>query len=161
MLTSLNRMVGLPVVWQDRQLGYVERAIADAHARRLSGIVVRKGIGAAKWVCRDGIAVVGSRCVLVREKPGPVPDGQPGMLGRAFLTTGECVGEVTDVILHGDTLRLEALELSQGPVYRLLGRRVYASQFRVDGGARAGEVVVPRLLTWAQLRRTLGEEDDG
>ena len=83
------------------------------------------------------------------------------MLGRAFLTTGECVGEVTDVILHGDTLRLEALELNQGPVYRLLGRRVYASQFRVDADARAGEVVVPRLLTWAQLRRTLGEEDDG
>lgn len=161
MLTSLNRMVGLPVVWQDRQLGYVERAVADAHARRLSGVVVRKGIGAAKWVCSDGIAVVGSRCVLVREKPGAVPDGQPGQLGRAFLTTGECVGEVTDVILDGDTLRLEALELSQGPVYRLLGRRAYASQYRVDGGARAGEVVVPRLLTWAQLRRTLGEEDGG
>ena len=27
MLTSLNRMVGLPVVWQDRRLGYVERAV--------------------------------------------------------------------------------------------------------------------------------------
>ena len=58
MLTSLNRMVGLPVVWQDRQLGYVERAVPDAHARRLSGVVVRKGIGAAKWVSSDGIAVV-------------------------------------------------------------------------------------------------------
>ena len=44
MLTSLNRMVGLPVVWQDRQLGYVERAVPDARARRLSGVVVRKGI---------------------------------------------------------------------------------------------------------------------
>ena len=43
MLTSLNRMVGLPVVWQDRQLGYVERAVPDARARRLSGVVVRKG----------------------------------------------------------------------------------------------------------------------
>ena len=144
MLTSLNRMVGLPVVWQDRQLGYVERAIPDAHARRLSGVVVRKGIGAAKWVSSDGIAVVGSRC-----------------LGRAFLTTGECVGEVTDMILHGDSLRLEALELSPGPVYRLLGKRAYAAQYRVGGGSREGEVVVPRLLTWAQLKRTLGEEDDG
>ena len=98
MLTSLNRMVGLPVVWQDRQLGYVERAVPDARARRLSGVVVRKGIGAAKWVSSDGIAVVGSRCVLIRQKPGAVPDSRPGSLGRAFLTTGECVGEVTDMI---------------------------------------------------------------
>ena len=161
MLTSLNRMVGLPVVWQDRQLGYVERAVPDARARRLSGVVVRKGIGAAKWVSIDGIAVVGNRCVLIREKPGPVLDGQPGSLGRAFLTTGECVGEVTDVIIHGDSLRLEALELSPGPLYRLLGKRAYAAQYRVDGDAREGEVVVPRLLTWAQLKRTLGEEDGG
>ena len=29
MLTSLNRMVGLPVVWQDRQLGYV--AVSYTH----------------------------------------------------------------------------------------------------------------------------------
>ena len=161
MLTSLNRMVGLPVVWQYRQLGYVERAVPDARARRLSGVVVRKGIGAAKWVSSDGIAVVGSRCVLIRQKPGAVPDSQPGSLGRAFLTTGECVGEVTDMILHGDSLRLEALELSPGPVYRLLGKRAYAAQYRVGGGSREGEVVVPRLLTWAQLKRTLGEEDDG
>ena len=39
MLTSLNRMVGLPVVWQDRQLGYVERVVPDAHARKLCGVV--------------------------------------------------------------------------------------------------------------------------
>ena len=139
MLTSLNRMVGLPVVWQDRQLGYVERAVPDARARRLSGVVVRKGIGAAKWVSSDGIAVVGSRCVLIRQKPGAVPDSQPGSLGRAFLTTGECVGEVTDMILHGDSLRLEALELSPGPVYRLLGKRAYAAQYRVGGGSRGAK----------------------
>ena len=39
--------------------------------------------------------------------------------------------------------------------------RAYAAQYRVGDGARKGEVVVPRLLTWAQLKRTLGEEDDG
>ena len=40
-------------------------------------------------------------------------------------------------------------------------KRAYAAQYRVGGGSREGEVVVPRLLTWAQLKRTLGEEDDG
>ena len=41
MLTSLNRIAGLPVVWQDRQLGCVERAdpgrIAPGGLRRRGG----------------------------------------------------------------------------------------------------------------------------
>ena len=45
MLTSLNRIAGMPVIWQDRQIGCVERAISDASARRLRGLVIRKGIG--------------------------------------------------------------------------------------------------------------------
>ena len=161
MLTSLNRMVGLPVIWQDRQMGYVERAVPDARVRRLSGVVVRRGIGGAKWVAAEAIALVGSRCVLVRQKPAAMPDDRPESPERAFLTTGECAGEVTDIILRSDTLHLKALELSPGPLYRLLGRCAYAPEYRAGGGARAGEVVVPRLLTWAQLKRTLGEEDGG
>ena len=50
MLTSLNRIAGMPVIWQDRQIGCVERAIADASARRLRGLVIRKGIGLARWL---------------------------------------------------------------------------------------------------------------
>ena len=84
MLTSLKPHGRTARGMQDRQLGYVERAVPDAHARKLCGVVVRKGIGAAKWVSSDGIAVVGTRCVLIRQKPGAVPDGQPGSLGRAF-----------------------------------------------------------------------------
>lgn len=159
MLTSLNRMVGMPVVWQDTQLGYVERAIPDPRARRLAGVVVRKGIGSAKWLPSDSILVAGGQCVLASRKPGHMPDEGEGSLRRAFLTTGESAGEVTDVIILGDTLKMAALEVSPGPVYHLLGRRAYAVDFRVDAATRPGEVVVSRLLTWAQLRRTLGEED--
>lgn len=158
MLTSLKRMVGLPVVWQDRQMGYVERAVPDAGLRRLSGVVARRGIGPAKWYAPEDVVAVGRLCVLVRGKSSSVPDGRQGSLGRVFLTTGECAGEVTDVILHGDTLRLAALELSQGPVYRLLGRRAYAPEYRVNGAT--GEAVTPRLMTWAQLKRALGEEEE-
>ncbi len=162
MLTSLKRMVGLPVVWQDRRIGYVERAVPDARAKRLYGVVVRKGIGGAKWSPAQSIVVVGRQCVLLGEKPGSVPDGSRGDLRRAFLTSGECVGEVSDAILCGDTLRLMALEVSPGPVYRLLGRRAYAERYRVKGVQDApGEVVVPRLLTWAELTGRPGEEDDG
>lgn len=159
MLTSLNRMVGLPVIWQDRQLGYVERAVPDPTAKRLAGVVVRKGIGSAKWLPSDAILVAGAQCVLARRKPMRMAEGDAGNLRQAFLTTGESAGEVTDAIILGDTLKMAALEVSPGPVYHLLGKRAYAVDFRVDRGTRPGEVVVSHLLTWAQLRRTLGEED--
>ncbi|MEG1776078.1 MAG: hypothetical protein RR367_06205, partial [Clostridia bacterium] len=72
------------------------------------------------------------------------------------------VGEVTDVLLHGDTLRLAALEVSSGPLYRLMGRHAYAADFRVlSQGRRAGEVIVPQLMTWAELERRMGEEGEG
>ncbi len=145
MLTSLKRMVGLPVVWQDKQLGYVERAIPNALSKRLSGVVVRKGIGTAKWVAADDILVVGAQCVLLGRKPSRMPEGETGALGRAFLTSGECAGEVTDVVIQSDTFRVAALELSPGPVYRLMGRRSYAAEYRVEQAARQGEVVVPQL----------------
>lgn len=161
MLTTLSRMVGLPVVWRDEQLGYVERAVPNAAARRLEGLVTRKGIGKAKWFPSDAILAVGMQCVLVRRKPTRVPAGDEGSLRRAFLTTGECVGEVTDAVIEGDTLHLAALEVSAGPLYRLLGQRAYAADFRVDASTELGGVVVPSLLSWAQLRRTLGEEGDG
>ena len=161
-LTSLQRMVGLPVVWQDRQIGCVERAVPNAGARKLSGVVIRRGLGSAKWVAPDAIVMVGERCVLINRKPGHMPDGKECSLSRAFLTTGECVGEVTDAVIAGATLRLVALEVSGGPIYRLLGRRGYAADYRVRGAeGKVGEVVVPKLLTWAELERLLGEEDDG
>lgn len=65
------------------------------------------------------------------------------------------------MILHGDSLRLEALELSPVRCTGCWESALTRLQYRVGGGSREGEVVVPRLLTWAQLKRTLGEEDDG
>lgn len=158
MLTSLNRMIGLPVILGDRQMGSVERAVADARARRLSGLVIRRGLGGARWVPAEGVELVGEKCVLIRRKPIRPPEkNEPG--GRiALLTTGERVGDVTDALLMGDTLRLIALEISPGPLYRLMGRSTYATSYRERETERA--VIVPRLITWAELNRTLREGDD-
>lgn len=160
MLTSLQKMVGLPVIWQDRQMGYVERAVPNASAKRLGGIVVRRGLGAAKWLSPNGIAMVGEQCVLINQKPGHMPDGKECTLARAYLTTGECIGEVTDAVIEGGTLGLVALEISGGPFYRLMGRKSYAAEFRVcEAEGRQGGVVVPKLISWADLERSLREEE--
>ncbi|MEG0268712.1 MAG: hypothetical protein RR653_12185 [Clostridia bacterium] len=160
MLTSLQKMVGLPVVWQDRQMGYVERAVPSEGAKRLEGVVVRRGIGSAKWVPLHAIIMVGEQCMLISAKPEHMPDGNELTLSRAFLTTGFCVGEVTDVVLVGATLKPTALEVSGGPLYRLMGRSGYAADYRVCGmGGGAHEVIVPKLISWAELKQSLGEEE--
>lgn len=159
MLTSLGRMTGMPVVWQDRQIGLVERAVPDARRARLDGVIVRKGIGVAHWATADDILLVGERCVMLRRRPARLPEKLMGEMRRAFLTTGECAGEVTDVLLRGDTLDIPALEICQGPLYRLMGHRAYAGRFYPSDHGEENEVIIPTLLTWTQLLRQLGEED--
>ena len=159
MLTSLNRLIGMPVVWEDRQLGYVERGVTDAAARRLRGVVVRRGIGAAKWIPSQAMKLVGSRCVLLRSGPQSMPEEQQAQPMQVCLTSGERLGQVTDGLLNGLTFRVLALEVSPGPFYRLAGKCAYAAEYRVvQAGGRAGEVVVPRLQTWAEVQRSIGEE---
>lgn len=160
MLTSLNRLTGLPVIWRDRQLGYVERAVANVNSMRLDGVVVRRGIGSARWAPADGILLAGRQSVVLSRQPVKMPQQQAEQIRRAVLTSGCCVGEVSDVVICGDTLRIAGLEVSQGPVYRLLGRRAYTPSCRLNAYGEPGEVVVPQLLSWAQFLTQLGEGED-
>lgn len=159
MIVSMGRMTGIPAVWQDRQVGLVERAVPDVHMGRLDGLLIRRGIGSAKWAPADDVLLAGESCVLLKRKPSRAPSRQPTDLCRVFLTTGECVGEVTDVLLRGDTLRLCALEVCDGPLARLLGRRAYAARYCLSAFGEPGAVTASELLSWTQLMRYLGEED--
>lgn len=150
MLTSLNRIAGMPVIWQDRQIGCVERAIADASARRLRGLVIRKGIGQARWLPSSSVRLVGRTCVLAGAKPEPLPDGLTDSALQAYLTTGERAGLVSDALFSGLTLRLVALEVTPGPVYALLGRCAYTVSYRVAGDGK--QTMVSELMTWAEFR---------
>ena len=155
---SLSRMVGMPVVLEDQQVGYVERAVMDARCRMLDGMVVRRGIGAAKWVSCGEIALLGRDCVVLKSRPVRLTVRDQPSPCRVFLSAGAYAGEVTDAFVSSRGLRISALEVCQGPLYRLVGQRSYAPHFCVqeDGG-----VVAQTLLSWAQLVKQLGEEDDG
>ena len=52
MLTSLERITGMPVVWKDQQVGLVEQAVADADAHRLCGLIIRKACAVRAGVQR-------------------------------------------------------------------------------------------------------------
>ena len=159
MITSLRRLVGMPVIWQDRQLGFVEQALPDGRMCALGGLMVRRGISGAKWCPAEEIAVLGTECVVISSRPRNMPPWKPQSALSACLTTGQCIGEVTDAILRDGSANFAALEISPGAFYRLLGRCAYACDYRSDPAS--GCVMIPQLLTWTQLKRRLGEEDDG
>lgn len=160
MIVSLSRLTGMPAVWQDQQVGLVERAVPDAYTGRLHGLMIRRGIGRARWASADDVLLAGESCVVLRRRPHAQASRPQAELRRVFLTTGECVGEVTDVLIHGDTLALCALEVCESPLARLMGRRGYAVEYRPSPAGEPGGVTAAGLLSWAQLRSYLGEEDD-
>ena len=160
MLASLNAIIGQTVIWQDQKVGLVERAFPNAQKRRLDGLVIRRGMGVARWISGEDILLLGKSCVVVRRKPQRMPEKENVIPGRVFLTSGECAGEVTDVFVETHTLRLAALEVCQGPFYRLMGRRAYAAQFHMNAGGEEGDVTAPGLLSWTQLKTRL-EEGNG
>lgn len=160
MLTSVNALIGLPAVWQDQQVGWIEQAVANPIKRRLEGLVLRRGIGSARWTDGADVLSAGRTCVLLQRKPMRLTQLPQMLPSRAFLTTGEDAGEVTDALLDGATLQLAALEICQGPLYRLMGRRAYAADFCIRPNGDSQDVVAARLLSWTQLLRQLGEEEN-
>ena len=160
MLTSLNALVGLPAVWQNQQVGWIERAVADVEGRRLGGLVVRKGMGSARWADGNEVLCIGENCVLLGSKPARLPKVPPQKDRRTFLTTGEAAGVVTDVFFRGEPLALAALEVCRGPLQRLMGYRAYAADFCIRPGKVQDEVVAAQLLSWTQLLSHLGEEGE-
>ena len=160
MLTTLNRVVGMPVVLRDACIGYVERALADEDYRWLQGLVIRRGIGLAHWLPRESILLIGQECVLAGQAAKRMPSLQERQPVQAFLATGQWVGLVSDAVLQGDTMQLKALEISKGPLYSLFGSRDYARQYHIAREASTGRAVVQRLTTWTQLQGSLREGEE-
>lgn len=154
-LTTLNRTAGMPVILRDSCVGYVEQAVPDCFYHRLEGLVVRKGIGLARWLPRRDIRLIGRECVLAAKSPQRMPKTEERHGMQVFLPTGQWTGMVSDAVVEGGNLCVVAVEISKGPLYSLLGSRSYASSYCFAG--RSGGVVVQRLLTWTQLQRLLRE----
>ncbi len=160
MLFSLQRAVGLPVVWHDQQMGYVERAIPNLESKKLGGIVSRRGLGSAKWVESTNVDWIGSHCVLIDQKPQPMPTVPIVRHWDVYLTSGQHIGHVSDTYLLCGTLTLYALEVSAGPFYQLAGKTVYATDFHASlQEDPTNGVTVSDLLTWSELVKKCKEEE--
>ena len=141
-MTGLKKMVGLSVIVEGKAIGSVLRGVLTVDGRSLRGIVMRGGLLGARWLPRDQIALVGRVSVSAAGKPQRVPKDATYRLFRVTDGAGERLGIVTDALLHEETLRVAALEISAGPVDDLIDGRWYATAYQVRPAGDTGHVTI-------------------
>lgn len=128
-MIRLSALTGLPVIHAGRSCGCVEQAVLTPDGLRLRGLIVRHGLGGARWVDEADIACIGTVSVIAEQKPGRVPPDADFALTSVKDTGGLLLGRVTDVWLDPETRRTGALEVSLGLMETLTGGRLLARQF--------------------------------
>ena len=128
-MTGIRGLIGLPVIRGGKTVGLLEQAVLEESGKKLRGIIVREGIGGAKWVECGNIQTIGGVSVLVSGELKKLPKEAGFHLGRVQDTTGLRLGTVTDALINTETLEVEALEISNGPVDDLLHGRWLAKEF--------------------------------
>ena len=126
----LTRVLGLPAILGERLLGHVERTALDPRLRHLRGLVIRRGLGGARWVSREGVSVLGDVSVVLQSAPVRPPKDADCPLGR-----------VTDAWLRPDTLEITALEVTLGPLEDLRRGRLRVRDWAIQT-ASGGETQV-------------------
>lgn len=142
-MTGLKKMIGLPVIVNGKAMGSVIRGVLAEDGRCLRGIVVRGGLRGTRWLPREQIALVGRLSVIANGKTCRVPKNADYRLFRVTDAEGMRLGIVTDALLHEETLRVAALEISGGPIDDLIDGRWYATAFHVQPRGEWGHVTVP------------------
>lgn len=140
----LGRILGLPAVCGEKVVGHVERAIPDASGQRLTGLVIRRGLGSAKWADRSAIDVLGEVSVILRERPGRVPRGSDLALRTVKDEGGLTLGRVTDWWIRPETLDITALEVTLGLMEDLRSGRRTVRHWAVQSGEDGMQVLIPR-----------------
>ena len=140
----LGRILGLPAVCGERVVGHVERAVPDGEGRRLMGLVIRRGLGSAKWADRSAISVLGDVSVILGTRPVRVPKGSDTALGAVKDESGLALGRVTDLWISPDTFDITALEITLGLMEDLRSGRRRIRKWAVLSGEEGPQVLIPR-----------------
>lgn len=143
-MIRLSGLMGLPVVLSGRVVGCVERGVLTRDGRRLRGLILRRGLGAARWTPEENVVLLGTVSVIIDRRPGRVPPDADFAFTLVKDTSGLCLGHVTDVWIDPVTRRSGALEVSLGPVETLNCGRLLAHTFRASPAPDdPGQVLVP------------------
>lgn len=140
----LGRILGLPAVCGERVVGHVERAVPDEEGRHLQGLIIRRGLGSAKWADRSAIKVLGDVSVILQSRPGRIPRGCDASLSAVKDEGGLTLGRVTDLWISPETLDITALEVTLGLMEDLLCGRRRISRWAVQTTEEGTQVLIPR-----------------
>lgn len=141
-MTGMRKMEGMPVICNGRKTGSVMRAVLSRDGRSLQGMMIRSRYLGPRWLNRDQIAMVGKVSVIVKGKTSKPPPEADYQLFRVSDADGERLGIVTDALIHEETLRVAALEISSGPIDDITEGRWYATAYSVLPGKNTGHVTV-------------------
>lgn len=148
----LGSLVGLPAALNGQLVGLVEQAVLTQDGRALRGLVVRHGLGSAKWVEAAAIAVLGDVSVILERKPTRLPRDADFTLTSVKDTAGLNLGRVTDAYVNPATMQVTALEISLGLVEEMTLGRMLARQFVVrPHPEEPGQVLIPCGCTLERL----------
>ncbi len=135
----LARVVGLPAVMGEKLVGHVERAVLDGAAHHLRGLVIRRGLGSAKWVDCGAIRVLGDVSVVLDARPVRLPKEADATFSIVQDESGLMLGRVTDAWVSADTLDITALEVTLGLVEDLRYGRCIVREWAVG---KEGQVIL-------------------
>lgn len=141
----LGRVLGLPAILGERMVGHVERAVLEKDGKRLRGLTIRRGLGSARWVGREGVGVLGDVSVILAYAPGRMPRDTDGTLRTVKDESGLTLGWVTDLWLSPETLDVTALEITLGLMEDLRTGRLRVEEWAVQPGEDgSAQVLLPR-----------------
>ena len=142
-MTGMNKLIGLPVIQDGRQIGTVERGVLTISGKALQGLLIREGLRASRWLDAASISLLGQLSVLCSASPVRPPRHAAFRLFRVTDANGLRIGIVTDAILDENTLKVAALEISSGPLDDLIDGRFFATSFDVKSYGATGHVTIP------------------
>lgn len=152
----LCRVIGLPVIHGSRMVGHVERAILDRQGKQLRGLLLRHGLGSARWASREDVGVLGDVSVILGRAPIRPPRDTDYALRLVKDESGLTLGRVTDAWLSPQTLTVTALEITLGPVEDLRSGRLRIGSWTVQPGEDGeAQVLIPRE-EWMHVREVTG-----
>lgn len=141
----LGRVLGLPAILGERRMGHVERTVLDRDGRQLRGLIIRRGLGSARWVSREGVGVLGDVSVILSSTPVRPPRDTDFALTTVKDESGLTLGRVTDVWLCPETMAVTALEVTLGPLEDMRTGRLRVQEWTVQtGGDGTAQVLIPR-----------------
>lgn len=152
-MTGIQGLIGLPVIRGGKTVGLLEQAVLEESGKKLRGIIIREGLGGARWVDRENIQTIGGVSVLVSGDLKKPPREANFRLGRVQDTSGLRLGTVTDALINSETLEVEALEISNGPLDDLLHGRWLASDFVLRKPEGSGKTIrkKERTMPWVMV----------